>query len=291
MSTDTLLKQAVRGALAVGAAGSMVGAGVALAQTAPPAGTAAGTTRLSNITVTGSHIPQTAIATSQPVISISRQQIDSTGYTNVGQLLTNLSSAGSSLTLNINNGNTSGLQTINLHDLGSQRVLVLVNGQRWIPTTGGNVDLTTIPLSVVDHVDVLLDGASAIYGSEAIAGVVNIITVKNYNGAEAHAYMGMFDGHADGGGWDGKTQKYSFTVGTSGDRAGILLSAGYYNTSPIWAGQRTISREPWIDFGTQLGSSGTPGGRSSFVTLSVPGATRAPRLPAVLLRHLGSECV
>jgi len=251
----------VKGALALGSAGSLVGAGVALAQTAPPSGTAQGATKLSQIVVTGSHIPRTAIAQAQPVISINRQAIDNTGYTNVGQLLQNLSSAGPSLTLNINNGNTSGLQTINLHNLGSQRVLVLVNGQRWVPTLGGAVDLTTIPLSIVQRVDVLLDGASAVYGSDAIAGVINIITVKNYNGAEAHASFGMYDGHADGGGWDGKTQKYSFTVGTSSDRASVLMSAGYYNQDPIWAGQRTISKEPYIDFGTNLGSSGSPGGR------------------------------
>ncbi len=261
MSSEAILRQAVKGALALGSAGSLVGAGVALAQTAPPSGTAQGATKLSQIVVTGSHIPRTAIAKAQPVISINRQAIDNTGYTNVGQLLQNLSSAGPSLTLNINNGNTAGQQTIDLHNLGSQRTLVLLNGQRWVPTLGGAVDLTTIPLSIVQRIDVLLDGASAVYGSEAIAGVINIITVKNYNGAEAHASFGMYDGHNDGGGWDGKTQKYSFTVGTTSDRASVLMSAGYYNQDPIWAGQRTISKEPYIDYGTQLGSSGTPGGR------------------------------
>lgn len=261
MSSEAILRHAVKGALALGSVGSLVGAGVALAQTAPSSGTAQGATKLSQIVVTGSHIPRTAVAQAQPVISINRQQIDNTGYTNVGQLLQNLSSAGPSLTLNINNGNTAGVQTIDLHNLGSQRVLVLVNGQRWVPQLGGAVDLTTIPLSIVQRIDVLLDGASAVYGSEAIAGVINIITVKNYNGAEAHATFGMYDGHGDGGGWDGKTQKYSFTVGTSSDRASVLMSAGYYNRGPIWAGQRTISKEPYVGYGSQNGSSGTPGGR------------------------------
>ncbi len=261
MSSEAILRHAVKGALALGSAGSLVGAGVALAQTAPASGTAQGATKLSQIVVTGSHIPRTAVAKAQPVISINRQAIDNTGYTNVGQLLQNLSSAGPSLNLNINNGNTAGLQTVDIHQLGSQRVLVLVNGQRWVPTVGGSVDLSTIPLSIVQRVDVLLDGASAVYGSDAIAGVINIITIKNYNGAEAHATFGMYDGHGVGGGWDGKTQKYSFTVGSTTDRSSVLMSAGYYNRDPIWAGQRTISKEPYIDFGTHYGSSGTPGGR------------------------------
>ncbi|MGA7965828.1 MAG: TonB-dependent receptor, partial [Gammaproteobacteria bacterium] len=263
MSTEALLRQAVRGALAVGAAGSMVGAGVALAQTAPPAGTAAGTTKLSNITVTGSHIPQTAIANAQPVINISRQQIETSGYTTVGNLLQGLSAAGPALNQAYNNGGT-GQVFFDLHNLGSQRVLVLVNGQRWLPTLGGSVDISTIPTAIVDHIEVLMDGASAIYGSEAMAGVINIVTIKNYNGAQASAYMGMYDGHGDGGGWDGKTQNYSFTVGTAGDRSAVLLSAGYRNNGPVWAGQRTISKEPYIGTGTAFGSSGTPDGRFVF---------------------------
>ena len=266
MSTEALLRHAVKGALALGSAGSLVGAGAALAQTAAPAaGTAGGTQKLSNIVVTGSHIPQTSIATAQPVITINRQEIDNTGFTTTGELLQNLTQSGTALNVQFNNGG-NGQQQINLHDLGSQRVLVLVNGQRWIPTLGGAVDLTTIPLAVVDRVEILLDGASAIYGSEAMAGVINIITKKNYNGAEAHAYMGMYDGHGDGGGWDGRTQSYSFTVGTSGDKSSVLLSASYYQQNPIWAGQRTISKEPFVGSGNTFGSFGSPGGNFAIFT-------------------------
>ncbi len=277
MSESTVLKQAVRGALAVGAAGLFANAVTANAQTPAPASSTSGQgKKLSTITVTGSHIPRTSIATSQPVTVINRAQINATGLTTVGDLLQSLSSSGSALNVQFNNGG-NGMQLINLHDLGSQRVLVLVNGQRWIPTLFGAVDLTTIPLSVVQRVEVLLDGASAIYGSEAIAGVINIITVKNYNGAEAHGYEGAYDGHGDGGGWDGKTQQYSFTVGTSTDRAAILLSAGYYQQQPVWAGQRTISKEPYIGTGLTYGSPFTPGGNFWFFgptgTTSYPGCS------------------
>ena len=280
MSTETLLRQAVKGALAFGAAGGMVGAGVALAQTAAPAsGTASGATNLSKIVVTGSHIPQTSVATAQPVITISRQEIDASGFTTTGQLLQNLPSAQGALNVQFNNGG-NGATFINLHGLGSQRVLVLVDGQRWIPTLAGNVDISTIPLAAVDHVEVLLNGAAAVYGSEAIAGVINIVTKKNYNGAEASAYVGIMDGSKDGGGWDNKTQNYSFTVGTAGDRSSVLLSAGYYTQNPVWAGQRSISKEPVIGTGNTHGSSGTPGGRFLMLTWgqfpTTPGCSSYP---------------
>lgn len=272
MNTSALISQAVKAALALGSAGSLIGAGAALAQTtAPPSGTRGNPTRLSRITVTGSHIPRTSIATAQPVIRIDRQQISASGFATIGELLQNLSSAGSSLNGKyIGEGNQgrafgNGSEQIDIHNLGAKRTLVLVNGQRWVPENIGGVDLSTIPTSIIDHIEILLDGASTIYGSDAIAGVINIITVKNYNGAEAHAYYGMYDAHSDGGGWDGKTQHYDFTVGTSGDKSGVLLSAGYYGQNGISDGNRTLSKEPFIGTGKVLGSSGTLGGR--FITI------------------------
>lgn len=244
----------------MGATSSAAGVGVAMAKPANDAADAHSVTQLSKIMVVGSRIPRTSIATSQPVITISRQQIEATGFTTVGQLLQNLTSAGASLNVNYNNGG-NGAETIDLHDLGSQRTLVLVNGHRWPTSLAGYVDLTTIPTSIVQRVEVLLDGASAIYGSDAISGVINIITTQNFNGAEVNAYYGLYDAHADGGGWDGKTQRYSFTIGTSGDKGAVLFSAGYYQTDPVWAGDRTISKEPLIGFGNRHGSSGTPAGR------------------------------
>lgn len=277
MSKNVLLKQAVRSALAVGAAGSMVGSGIALAQTAAPASSTAPTgTNLSQIVVTGSHIPQTSIATSQPVVTISRQQIDATGFTSLGQILQNLSQAGASFNSQDNffiGPYSTGFEGINLKNLGSNRVLVLVNGHRWIPTLGGAVDLSSIPASIIQRIEVLLDGASAVYGSDAISGVVNVITVKNYSGAEAHAYYGAYDAHGIGGGWDGKTQRYSFTLGQSGNRGSVLLTAGYRQMNPIWAGNRNISKEPLIGFGRKLYTSYTGNG---FFTLGNPSNSSVP---------------
>ncbi|MDN5864692.1 MAG: TonB-dependent receptor [Gammaproteobacteria bacterium] len=260
MNTELLLNRAVKSALAVGAAGGLASGGVALAQQAPAPAT---TTQLSKIVVTGSHIPQTAIATAQPVVTINRQEIQNSGFTTVGEVLQHLSSSWGALNVQFNNGG-NGAVLINIHDLGPARVLVLVNGQRWVSRLTGTVDLSTIPTAVVARIELLLNGAAAVYGSEAIAGVINIITVKNFNGARASAYLGMFDGTSDGGGWDGKLRKYSFTVGTSGDRSSVLLSGGYYQQEPVWAGDRNISQEPEFGAGVASGSGNTIGGRALF---------------------------
>lgn len=259
MNRDLLLKRALQGVLTAGSAASLIGGAGALAQSSPAPSTSS-SKKLSEIVVTGSHIPRTAIAKAQPVITISRQQLQATGFSTVGQVLQNLSSTGASLNTQVNNGN-NGSETVNLHDLGSQRVLVLVNGQRWVPTLSGAVDLTTIPLSIVSRIEVLLDGASAIYGSEAIAGVVNIITIKNFNGAEASGLLGQYDARGDGGGWDGRRQQYNFTIGSSNAHSSVLLSAGYLEQNPVFGGQRNISKEPLPGYGPQNGSSFSLGGR------------------------------
>ncbi|MGA9855835.1 MAG: TonB-dependent receptor plug domain-containing protein, partial [Gammaproteobacteria bacterium] len=246
MNSSTSISKAVRYALVAGAA-SAISAPAVFAQQAPAASTSAApsTAQLGKIEVTGTRIKRTDVETAQPVTIITAAQIKATGLSSIGDVLQSITSAGSSLNTNFNNGG-NGQTTISLRNLSSVRTLVLVNGQRVDAGLGGSVDLNNIPISIVDHIEVLQDGASAIYGSDAIAGVVNIITIKNYNGAEANAYMGMYDGHADGGGWDGKTQEYDFTIGTSGDRSGVVMNAAYINQDPIWAGNRTISKEPVV---------------------------------------------
>ncbi|MHB8426097.1 MAG: TonB-dependent receptor plug domain-containing protein, partial [Gammaproteobacteria bacterium] len=175
------------------------------------------TAQLGKIEVTGTRILRTDVETAQPVTIITRKQIQESGLTSIGDVLQSLPQSGTALNTAFNNGG-NGATNIDLRDLGANRLLVLVNGRRWIPGLDGTVDLNQIPVSIIDHIEILQDGASAIYGSDAIAGVVNIITIKNYNGAEAHAYLGMYDGHNDGGGWDGKVQEYDFTIGSSGAR-------------------------------------------------------------------------
>jgi iron complex outermembrane recepter protein len=216
------------------------------------------TAQLGKIEVTGTRIKRTDVETAQPVTIISSAQIKATGLNSVGDILASMPQIRSVLNAQVNNGN-DGSSTIDLRNLGSNRVLVLVNGRRWVGGISGIVDFTTIPSAIIDHIEILQDGASAIYGSDAISGVVNIITVKNYNGAEANAYNGWYHGN---GHTDGKNQAYDFTIGTSGDKSAVVMSAAYTEQNGLSAADRDISIEPVVGTGVAFGgSSRTPAGR------------------------------
>ena len=213
----------------------------ALAQTAP-AGSGSNApapemAALSTVVVTGTHILQSSAGDAQPIQSISASQILQSGYTNVSVVLQNIPQAGASLTSEAQSDSSNGdATTINLRYLGANRTLVLINGQRWTPQLNGTVNLTAIPASMIEHVDVLQDGASAIYGSDAIAGVVNIIMKRDFNGAEAHAYYGAYDD--PGSSPDGRTQEYDFTIGKSDDRSGLMFAAEFQQNGSVTAQNR-----------------------------------------------------
>src|SRR5579872_4154752 len=257
---SNLISKAVRYALVAGAVGA-VGAPSAFAadadQNQNSNANQSSTATLGKIEVTGSRIKRTDVETAQPVTIISAAQIKATGLTAIGDVLQQMSSGGAAQNTQFNNGG-DGETFLDLRNLGSKRVLVLVNGKRWIADLGGQVDTNTIPVSIVDHVEVLQDGASAIYGSDAISGVINIITIKDFNGAEANAYMGIYSGE---GHHDGKQQSYDFTLGSSGDKGGVVMNIAYVNQTAVYAGNRAISAEPTIGAGFSGGSSGTPSGR------------------------------
>src|SRR5690606_12219145 len=161
---------------------------IAGAQEAAPASQA---TTLDRIEVTGSRIRQVDVETAQPVLMISRADIENQGFNSVADILQNISAAGSPsfsraspLTSNVEAGGSY----IDLRNLGAQRTLVLVNGKRLGISAAGYQDVSTIPSAVVERIEVLKDGASSIYGSDAMAGVINIITRSNFDGAEVNAY-------------------------------------------------------------------------------------------------------
>jgi iron complex outermembrane receptor protein len=134
-------------------------------------------------------------------------------------------------------------------------VLVLVDGIRWVNESSasgvsGSADVNTIPLAIVERIEVLEDGASAIYGSDAIAGVINIITRRNFDGAEAHAYYGEYE---DGGG----TTEVSMTLGGGGERFNAVFGASYYEQKSISSGSWEQSAFPTPGTGVRGGSSGT----------------------------------
>src|SRR5258707_984287 len=157
--------------------------------------------QLQQVIVTGSRIAREGAQAQQPVSIINRDAIDKTNIQSLGELLQQLTTGGSALNTKFNSsgnfgyppdggGIGAGSSQVDLRNLDSKRVLVLVDGIRWVNESSasgvsGSADLNTIPLSIIDHIEILEDGASSIYGSDAIAGVVNIITRKKLDGVRS----------------------------------------------------------------------------------------------------------
>jgi iron complex outermembrane receptor protein len=241
------------------------------------------TQTLDKIEVTGSRIKRADVESSQPVFTMSREQIQAQGQTSIGDIIQNIATSGSTLNSTYNNGG-NGETRVNLRNLGSSRTLVLVNGRRWVGGTGlgGAVDLNTIPSAAVERIEVLKDGASTIYGSDAIAGVVNIILRKNFDGAEANAYYGQYDKG------DGSRESYDFTIGSAGEKWHATLGVGYVKEEPVWAGDRAISAVPVFGSVPYTGnSSTTPEGRFGYFQQVGTNPDGSPRFGAA--RPNGSE--
>ena len=228
-----------------------------------------------NIVITGSRIRQAQAEGSNPVQVFSRGEIDQTGLKTLGDFLQRLPVAGSALNTRFNSsgnfgfppdggGIGAGAAQVSLRHLGAKRTLVLVDGQRWVNGSSASgvsnsVDLNTIPLSIVDRIEVLEDGASTIYGSDAIAGVVNVITRKDFDGLEFNAYGGAYD---EG---DGETGQFDLAFGASGDKHRVFFSVSHYDQQKVDSWERELSVFPVPGTGVTRGSSGTPQGRFIFL--------------------------
>jgi iron complex outermembrane recepter protein len=192
------------------------------------------------IIVTGSRIRRKDLTTPAPITVVNRDQITASGRVSIGDFLQTLPEQGNAINTSVNNGG-DGATRISLRGLGDARTLVLVNGRRFVPGGIGadaSVDLNSIPSSAIERVEVLKDGASAIYGSDAIGGVVNLITRKRFNGAEVSGFSGTTN-HGDGTIWD-----FNGTAGVSGERGSALFNIGYYQQKAVWAGDRFYSKVP-----------------------------------------------
>ncbi|HZH43837.1 MAG TPA: TonB-dependent receptor [Lysobacter sp.] len=195
-------------------------------------------TELDRIEVTGSRIRKAEVENQQPIVTVTRQQIEQQGFTSVADILQNLTSAGSpaiSRAQALASGEDVGGYYVDIRNLGAQRTLILVNGKRLGVSTSGAQDLGQIPVAAIERIEVLKDGASSLYGSDAIAAVVNVITRRNFDGAEASAYVGQYD---EG---DGERQQYALTVGSQGERTALTVSFEYGKEEPVLAGDRDFS--------------------------------------------------
>ena len=204
----------------------------AWSQTAPSTDPAAATPD-AEIIVTGSRIAQQGFNTPTPTIVLSAQQLEVRGTTNVGEFLNQIPAFRSS-TSNQNNtvtstGNT-GQVYADLRALGNIRTLTLVDGKRFVPSaTTGQVDLNLIPTALVDRVDVVTGGVSAVYGSDAVSGVVNILLNKKLQGIKGDVSSGISTYGDD------FEQRYSLAVGTGfdDDRGHIVLGGEYVKSDGV----------------------------------------------------------
>ena len=216
------------------------------------------------IVVTGSTIGRRTLTTSAPLTVIDREMLQASGQSTLGDIVQLLPAQQGAMNAQVNTGG-DGATRVDVRGLTSARTLVLINGRRVVSSGNGadtSADLNAIPLVIVDRVEVLKDGASAIYGSDAIGGVVNIITRSEFEGNEASIYTGETQ-HGDG-----FTYEASFITGQTRDakRANIVFAASIDRQLPIFAGSRGFaSSDMTYDYMTRTvvpgGSTVAPGGR------------------------------
>ncbi len=218
----------------------------ALAQTAPPAGASAqDNAEVEAVVVTGSRIKRSAFNSPDPIQVISAEQGQLRGIATATGLLqsSTIASGSPQVTSAISNALVTdggpGSETVSLRGLGPNRTLVLLNGRRAGPAgTRGGVsafDLNVLPLAVIDHVDILKDGASSIYGSDAVAGVVNIITKRNTDGIDAEMFYSQPQKHG------GEQYSASASFAKTFDRGFFSLSYEYFKKAEQTRGQRSYT--------------------------------------------------
>ncbi len=229
---------------------------------------------IEEVITTGTRIRQDPLEDRAPILQISREDLDRSGLASVGDFLQRLSISGSPLNTKFNSsgnfgfppdggGIGAGATQVDLRHFGCKRVLVLMDGERWINGSSASgvsscVDLNNIPMGVIARIEVLTNGASAIYGSDAITGVVNVITKDEVNGVEMSGYYGQYDED------DGETKEFTLSMGLSNDEASAFLSINYFDQQEVKSKDRGQAVFPVPNTGVSRGSSGTPQARIDF---------------------------
>jgi iron complex outermembrane recepter protein len=207
---------------------------------------AAPVVKLARVEVTGSNIARTEIETALPVQVLTREDIERSGSATVAELMSKVSAnvLGHSDQLSIDSG-TPGLSSVNLRGLGSGNTLVLLNGRRIANYAfdGAAVDVNSIPLAAVDRVEILKDGASAIYGADAVAGVVNFILRKNFTGLEL---TGFGSWPTQGGGQQFQASVSAGLGDLERDKYNLFVTATWQKDSALDAVDRPFSRTGYL---------------------------------------------
>lgn len=219
---------------------------------------------LKGVVVTGSLIRRVDVETASPVVTVGREAISNSGKLVLGDVLQQLPNISGNATNPSNNSNGGGVASplleagdgasrVSLRGLGINRTLVLVNGQRM-----ANPDINLIPPDMIQQVDVLAEGASTVYGSDAIGGVVNFILRKDFKGVQ----FSLNDGISSHG--DGERRGFNLTGGTSGEHFNIVAGLDYNKYDAVLGSERKFSKQQlYLSSGSVIaaGSSSIPTGR------------------------------
>ena len=232
-----------------------------LAIVASPSAVAQQEGEIEEVIVTGSRLVRRDLDAVSPVVVLTDEMLRTAGNVTLEETLNEMPQLASDNTSSVNSGGGSGILTANLRRLDAVRTLVLVNGRRFAPADSrGLTDLSSIPDALVDRVEVMTGGASAVYGSDAIAGAINFKLKDDFEGLEFGYYLGET---AEG---DGTTQKFDLTIGGNFDdgRGNAVVSASYTDRGEIFFADRSYSAVSLFESGTGLipgGSSNIPGTR------------------------------
>ncbi len=255
------------------------------------------------IVVTGTRIRQRDFQTTSPIATVGAEEISLTGTINVEELINTLPQVVPGLTVTSNNPSLNGFATADLRGLGPGRTLILVNGRRANPSDrSGAVDLNTIPAALIERVELITGGASAVYGADAVAGAINFILRDDFEGMEVNMSYGQAE--------DGLAPEYQFDIamGTpfADGRGHITLFAGYYSRDSVPATARWWSanaRSAWLnpttgavelvdpDFVPPAGwSLVNPGGSGTAPWASVTGGFSVANVNAITGAPRDNDC-
>ncbi|MEX1994324.1 MAG: TonB-dependent receptor [Steroidobacteraceae bacterium] len=213
-------------------------------------------TGLEAITVTGSRIAKRDAVAESPILSVTSEDFVDSGFVTVDHVLNTLPQIVPGISSQSNNPSSNGRAFIDLRGLGANRNLVLIDGRRGMgSTSGGVVDINTIPASLIERVEVISGGAAAVYGADAIAGVVNFIMRKDFEGFEINT--GYYLTEEEDGQQVGADITYGGAFADGKGRA--VFSASYYDREAIYKGARDFAAQATSGTGFSPGGSWSPG--------------------------------
>jgi len=237
------------------------------------------------VEITGSRIKSIGAVSNSPITSVGSAEINSSQPVAIEEVIRGLPAAIPAIGPGTNNG-SGGIATIDLRGLGPQRTLVLVNGRRAVPADlTGRVDTNAIPVALLERIDLVTGGASAVYGADAVAGVVNFVLKRNFSGVEASTTYGVSEKG------DAKRYRTDLTVGANlaDGRGNVALSFGTTRTNPLTQGERSfglfsVSSTTGLEGGSSITVpaivGGIPAPLAGNQAVNVATGTLRPAVPA-----------